>query len=132
MATAGASRPLSGPSSTPPATSTPTSRRAVPTPGSTTATTHAVVGQVLHRPHEQERARPHVVGRDLVADVEDAHVGREAEHDRLAHADELVGEPVVGRESDQHGATLSARRRRPSPAPAGPLQAVGVRQPACV
>ena len=70
---------------------------------------HAVVGQVLHRPHQHERARPHVVGRDLVADVEDAHVGREAEHDRLAHPDELVGVAVVGRERDQHGSTLSAR-----------------------
>ena len=43
-----------------------------------------------------------VVGRDLVADVEDAHVGREPEHDGLAHTDELVGEAVVGRERDEH------------------------------
>ena len=110
----GASRPLSGPSSTPPATSTPTRRRSVPTPGSTTATHDAVVGEVLHRAHEQQRAGAHVVRRDVVADVEDPDVGREPEHHGLADADELVGEAVVGRERDEHAVTLRAARRSPS------------------
>ena len=57
---------------------------------------------------EEQRAGPDVVGRDLVADVEDPHLRREPEHDRLAHADELVGEAVVGRERDEHAVTLSA------------------------
>ena len=45
-------------------------------------------------------------------------VGREAEHDGLADADELVGEPVVGEEGDDrrvgglgHAATLRSPGR---------------------
>ena len=49
-----------------------------------------------------------------MAQVDEACVGRDAEHDGLADADELVGEPVVGEEGDDrrveglgHAATLS-------------------------
>ena len=59
-------------------------------------------GQVLDRSHEQERSGANVVGGDVVRKVDDPHVGRDAEHDRLAHADELVGMAVVGREGDDH------------------------------
>ena len=55
--------------------------------------------------------RAHVVRRDVVAEVDDARVRRQVQHDGLAHADELVGVAVVGRERDQHG--RDARRRPP-------------------
>ena len=67
-----------------------------------------VVGEVLHRPHEEERTRTHVVRRDVVPEVDDPHVGREAEHDGLAHADELVGVAVVRGEGDDHRVRLRA------------------------
>ena len=59
---------------------------------------HDPFGQVLHRAHERECAGPDVVRRDVVGDVDDRELGREAEHHCLADADELVGVPVVGQE----------------------------------
>ena len=92
IAAAGASSPLSGPTSTPspPATSTAMARRSVPTPGSTTAT-HDAARQVLDGPHQRQGAGPHVVGSDLVGEVEHGDVAGEVADDRLDHADELVG-----------------------------------------
>ena len=59
-------------------------------------------GQVLDRAHEQERPRANVVGGDVVGEVDDPDVGRDPEHHRLAHADELVGMAKVGSEGDDH------------------------------
>ena len=59
------------------------------------------LGEVLDRPHQRERTGAHVVGRKLVGEVDDRQVGGDAEHDALAHADELVPEPVVRQESDR-------------------------------
>jgi len=42
------------------------------------------------------------VARDAVGQVDDADVGRDARHDRMADADEVVGGPVVGQEGDDH------------------------------
>ena len=79
----------------------------------------AVVGEVLHRAHEEQRAGAHVVRRDVVADVEDSDIGREPRHHGLAHADEFVSQAVVGRERDEHAATLSARAAGPAARPPG-------------
>ncbi len=115
-ATAGASRPLSGPTSTeaPSPTSTAIGRREVPTCGSTTAST--TPGQrygVL-----RARARPpaaHVVGRDAVGEVDDGDLGGDRADHRVDDADELVDEPVVGEEGDRVVAKGHARRTLPVP-----------------
>ena len=62
---------------------------------------HTAVGEVLHGAHEGEPAGPHVVGRQVVGDVDDAQTGREAQHHGLADADELVDEAVIGEEGDR-------------------------------
>ena len=130
IATAGASRPLSGPSSTPPATSTPSSRRLGADAGVDDGHDDAVVGQVLHGPHEEQRTRAHVVRGDVVAHVEDPDVGREPEHHGLAHADELVGQAVVGRERDAARSDAEApddAQRLGSRLRAGPALSAGLR-----
>ena len=117
IAAAGASSPLSGPTSTPspPATSTAMARRWVPTPGSTTATTTPLGRYWMARTSASEPAA-HVVGSDLVGEVEHGDVAGEVADDGLDHADELVGRPEVGQERDgvvgaTHAATVGARAR---------------------
>ena len=75
-------------------------RRLVPTPGSTTATT--MPGQrYLHRAGQHQAGTAHVERGDLVAQVDDAHVGRQGPDDRLEHPDELVLGAVVGEQGDR-------------------------------
>ena len=71
---------------------------------------NGVFRQVLHRPHEQQRSGPDVVGGDVVAEVEDGGAGSEPQHHCLADPDELVSEPVVGSERDDHGPRLGDDR----------------------
>ena len=111
IAAAGTRRPLSGPTSTPSpsATSTAMARRSVPTPGSTTASDDAG-RHVLDGPGQRERAGAHVIGTDLVRQVEDGDVAGEVADDRLDDPDELVGRAVVGEQ--RHGVVV-----RPTAAP---------------
>ena len=127
IATAGASRPLSGPTSTPCSTSTAMQRRSVPTPGSTTAST-SPSGRYCTARRERERAGPHVERRNVVGDVDDAQLRRDVEHHRVADADELVGAPVVGEERDE----LGARRHRRDATGERSERSDAGRYPACV
>jgi len=66
-------------------------------------------------PHERQGAGSHVVGSDLVREVEHGDMASGVADDRLDHADELVGRPEVGQERDgvvgaTHAATVGARR----------------------
>ncbi len=116
IATAGASKPLSGPTSTPPSTSTAMQRRSVPTPGSTIASTTPSGRYWTARTSASAPARD-VERRDVVGDVDDPQVGRHVEHHRMAHTDELVGSAVVGEE--RHEWRTRRRRHRPRRYPSG-------------
>ena len=80
---------------------------------------HDTLGQVLDRPHERQRARPHVERRDVVGDVDDPQLGSDVEHHRVAHAHELVGPPVVGEERDERRASRHAAKLPRWPTPLG-------------
>ena len=134
MATAGASRPLSGPTRHAVLDLDREQRRSVPTPGSTTASTIASVGQVLRGANERERpARTSCGGTSWVRSTM-REVGDEAEHHRLAHADELVGEPVVGEKGDETRHEARAGGRTPMQGSRGVAGARGAgtrSRPAC-
>ena len=74
IATAGERRPLSGPTKNPNSVSAAMARRAVPTPGSTTAST-TPGRQILNRPGQRQGSRSHIAGRDAMSDVDDPGLG---------------------------------------------------------
>src|SRR5207244_11082991 len=61
--------------------------------------------EVLDAAGQGERAGAHVMGRDLVAHVDDDRVGGERPEDALHHTHELVGMAVVAEERDRLEAT---------------------------
>ena len=128
MAAAGASKPLSGPTRNPPSTSTAMQRRSVPTPGSTTARTTPSGRYCTARTSASAPARD-VEGGDVVGDVDDPQIGRDVEHDRVTHADELVDAAVVGEERDERrtiGHQERGRYRAQFPDPVRVLPRLGV------
>ncbi len=94
MATAGASKPLSGPTKQPCSTSTAMQRRSVPTPGSTTAST-TPSGRYCTARTSASRTGADVERRHVVGDVDNPEMRGDIEHDGVTHADELVSTPVV-------------------------------------
>ena len=114
IATAGASRPLSGPTSTPapPATSiaSAAARRA---DAGIDDGEHDALGDVRDRPGERQRAAAHVERADAVGQVDDRDVRRHVADDRLDDADELVVEAVVGEE--RHRVVRRPIAAEPSP-----------------
>jgi hypothetical protein len=58
------------------------------------------LGQVLHRAHERERPRRHLMRWQLVGQVDHGRIRRDRRDDCLAHADEFVGEAVIGQKGD--------------------------------
>ena len=84
----------------PPATSTATARRAVPTPGSTTASTTPAGTYWMQRASASEPARMSWGGISWVRSMT-VDVRGEVPDDRLDDADELVGRAVVGQEADR-------------------------------
>ena len=70
IATAGDSRPLSGPTKNPDSVAAAIARRAVPTPGSTTAST-TPGRKILDRPGQGQGAGPDIARRNPVSDVDD-------------------------------------------------------------
>jgi hypothetical protein len=54
------------------------------------------------RVREHERALQHAVPRDSVRNVDDLRLGRDPLDDAVAGADEVVLEPEVGQERDEH------------------------------
>ena len=77
-------------------------------PGSTTASTSPSGRYCTARARASAPARTSNGGTSWVMSTI-AQLRREVEHDRVAHADELVGAPVVGEERDE----LEARRHQP-------------------
>jgi hypothetical protein len=59
-------------------------------------------GEVRQRVREHDRALEHLVRLDPVRDVDDLDLGRDPPHHAVADADEVVLEPEVGQERDQH------------------------------
>ena len=59
-------------------------------------------GHVGQRVREHERALEHVSRPDAVRDVDHAGVGRDGGDDAVAGADEVVLQPEVGQEGDDH------------------------------
>ena len=80
-------------------------RRLPPTPGSTTArwTASGMYGSGVA---QDERALEDVLRRDPVGDVDDLRLGRDPLHHAVAGADEVVLEPEVGQERDEHSESL--------------------------
>ena len=73
---------------------------------------HAL-GQVRQRVREHERALEDALRLDPVRDVDDLDLGRDPLHHAVAGSDEVVLEPEVGQERDQHvRATVTNRPRR--------------------
>jgi hypothetical protein len=64
---------------------------------------------VRQRAREHERALQHLLRRDPVRDVDDLHVRRDALHDAVARADEVVLQAEVAQEGDEHAATSPSR-----------------------
>ena len=62
---------------------------------------HAL-GEVRERVREHDRPLQHAVRLDPVRDVDDLDLGRDPLHHAVARADEVVLEPEVGQERDQH------------------------------
>ena len=62
---------------------------------------HHARAQVLRGAAQREAAGPHVVGGDLVGEVDDGDVRRDLADHRLHDADELVTGAVVGEEGDR-------------------------------
>ena len=84
--------------------------------------------------HEPDRVRQHEGAledrrrRDPVGDVDDLHVRGDALDHAVARADEIVLEPEVAEEGDEHGAERSAGLRRELPAASRPAaQRRGIR-----
>ena len=80
-----------------------------PTPGSTTARC-TPDGHVRQRARQHEGSLHHRLRRDPVRDVDHARPGRDPLDHAVTHADEVVLEPEVGEEADDH-AEPSLRRR---------------------
>ena len=59
-------------------------------------------GHVRQRVREHERALQHGLRRDPVRDVDDLRLRRDALDHAVAGADEVVLEPEVGEEGDEH------------------------------
>ena len=66
-------------------------------------------GHVLDRVREHERALEHRRRRDPVRDVDDLGVRRDALHDAVARPDEVVLEPEVAQERDEHARSVTPR-----------------------
>ncbi len=113
IATAGASRPLSGPTSTPSpsATSTAIALRALPTPGSTTARITPLGTYEMHRARARLPARTSN-GRDLMGQIDQVGVRGDVADHGLDDPGELVDQAVVGQQRD--GVVAAAHRRQPS------------------
>ena len=62
------------------------------------------LGHVRQRVAEHERALEHVLRRDPVRDVDDFYLRRDSLDHAVARADEVVLQPEVGEERDDHGA----------------------------
>ena len=58
---------------------------------------------VRERVRQRQRALEHRLRRDPVRDVDDLGVRRDPLHHAVADADEVVGQPEVGQEGDDHG-----------------------------
>ena len=82
-----------------------------PTPGSTTArcTPTGMYGQ---RVRQHERALEDRLWRDAVGDVDHPRVGRDPGDDAVAGADEVVLQPEVAEEADDHRSRLAGGLRR--------------------
>ena len=106
------SRPLSGPTRSAASVSTQSARRALPTPGSTTATWTVPRGKPRHRVAQHERAGEHVLRRDAVRHVDHRHARRARRDHALHDADQGIGEAEVGGEGDQRGLTRLSEIRR--------------------
>ena len=74
---------------------------------------HAL-GHVREGVGEHERALQHLRRLDAVRDVDDVRVRRDALDHAVARADEVVLEPEVGEEGDDHDASLATALRIPS------------------
>jgi hypothetical protein len=59
------------------------------------------VRQEPNRLFENDRSVPYVMAKDVVVEVDDLEPWCYPEHHPVAHADELVLEPVVGQERDE-------------------------------
>ena len=60
-------------------------------------------GHVRERVAQDECALQHLLRRDAVGDVDHFGLGRDAFHDAVAGADEVVLQPEVREEGDDHG-----------------------------
>ena len=60
------------------------------------------LGEIGERVREHDRPLQHAVRLDPVRDVDDLDLGRDPLHHAMAGADEVVLEPEVGQERDQH------------------------------
>ena len=102
---------MSGPTkSRPSASRSASARREPPTPGSTTAR-WTPIGHVRERAREHERALEDLLPRDPVRDVDDLRLGRDPLDHAVARADEVVLEPEVAQEADEHAAEPIAASR---------------------
>ena len=66
------------------------------------------LGHVRERVAKDERTLENVLRRDAVRDVDDLRVGCDPLDHAVAGSDEVVSEPEVGQEGDEHGAMLNA------------------------
>ena len=109
---AGRSRPLSGPDVVP--VLRVAERERAPRPADAGIDDREVDAD-RHEPdrvREHERALQHGLRRDPVRDVDDLRVRRDALHDAVTRADEVVLEPEVAQERDEHARSVTRARAR--------------------
>ena len=99
---AGTSSPLSGPTNRRPSPlRRAIARREAADSGIDDREVNAL-GKVRERVREHERALEHALRLDPVRDVDDLDLRRDPLHHSVAGADEVVLEPEVGQEGDEH------------------------------
>ena len=91
-----------GPDVEPPVASAQSDRPALATNAGIDDREMHALGEVGERVREHDRPLQHAVRLDPVRDVDDLDLGSDPLHDAVAGADEVVLEPEVGQERDQH------------------------------